>query len=414
MLKRRTWRLNASGAITASKLATAAANALALVVAAHALSPAAFGVFGAVTGGALLLGRLLTLGCEHGYFRLRATTAHSGREPALAGAALAVFAATAAALLVVTLAAAAFVAEGAGTALWAAVGAALGWACAEFAYWIHLARARYLRAVAAQAGTAAGRLLILTLVAAVAPSETALLATWTLCGIGFGGLALLGAAPPIRLPGPALVATLVRYSRWQGLAQALSAVAGQQPVLLLLMVGEQPAEAGKFSLALALMFGVLLGYQGLFEHLTIEVARTGADRLRGFLRAALAKTAVALAAGALLLAAEYLLAPLALPGALWAGGAVFAPLALAALLTVAHCPFEAVLHGLFAPNPIFWSRLIRLALVGALGVPVSILGRAEDMAWLMTLASVVSLAYLVAETERRLRSRAQAGRRAAE
>lgn len=403
MFKRMARRAGASGAIAASKLATAAANAVALVIAAHALAPGAFGVFGAVTGGGLLLGRLLTMGCEHGFFRLRATPGHRTDEPALVGAALAVFAATATLLLLAAaLASAALGGSGPQVALWAAVGAGLGWACAEFAYWIRLARAEFRGAVMSQAGTAAARLMLLALLAATVPSETALLAVWALAGLAFGGLALARAARPVRWPDGARIATLVRYSRWQGLAQALSAVAGQQPVLLLLMVGAQPAEAGKFSLALALMFGVLIAYQGFFEHLAITLGQLGTVGLRRFLRSALVKTAAILAACAALLGAEYLLAPLFLPGALWAGGHVFVPLALASLLTVAHCPFEAVLHGLLAPNPIFWSRLVRLGLVGAAGVPVSIHGDAEDMAWLLALASVVSLAYLAARTGRRL------------
>ena len=383
-----------SQAIGASKVVTAVANAGMLLVAAHALSPEGFGVFGTATVAILLIGRMVTFGCEHAFMRLRTLPAHASDQGALLGAAL-----LTPAMIFILLALAAIpilhaVQPEDRLAAAATLAAAGGWAAAELAYWVFLARAHPGRALAAQAGTASLRLLIVAAVAAATPERDALLLAWAASGLLFGGAAVMFAARGLRLPRPALVLGLVRYARWQGMAQILSALAGQQAILMLLLIGGQPAEAGKFSLALALMFGVLFVYAGLFEQFSAEVAEWDSLSARRFLRSAVRRTGVMIALSAALLAAEYFAAPWILPEILWSQGTVFVPLAVATLIILAHAPLEALLHGRLVPRAILESRLIRIVLVGVLGVPISRFGDAEQMAWLQVLAVTASLAFL--------------------
>ena len=397
---------SASGAIVASKLATAASNVLALVLVAHALSAEAFGTFGAVSGGAFLVGRLLALGCEHGLLRLRAAPAFVADGRALIGEAAAFLAI--ATVLATALVVGYALALGAPLALWATLGAGIGWAAVELAYWIALARRRHALAVLAQAGTAAGRLAVLAVVAAAAPTREAILVSWAVSGLGLGLLFLGLAAGGARRPRRADLATLVRYSRWQGLGQAVAAAGAQQPVLMLLILGGQAVEAGRLSLATSLLFGVLLIHQGFFEHLSVAVAARPPGALRRFLRAALLQGLALAAVAALLLVATHVLATLFLPAEVWAGGRAFAPMGAVALLVILHGPFEAVLHGLLAPRPILYGRLIRLGLVTSVGLPVSVSGSAADMAWVQVLAALASLGHVALLTLRELsRTRAR-------
>ncbi len=383
-----------SATIGLSKLATAAANAGVLFVAAHALDAAAFGVFGAATAAILLLGRIATLSCEHAFMRLRALPEHDGADAGLLGATLVITAGLSAVLVLGALPVLSAVAPGSRWPVAATVAAAIGWALVELSYWIFLARGHHHGALAAQAGTAVLRFLVVAAVAVTLPGRDALLVAWAGSGAGLGAVAIGFAARGAHWPGGALVATMLRYTRWQGVAQLLSALGGQLAILMLLLVGDQPVEAGKFSLALSLMFGIFLIYAGLFEHLSAEVAVRGAVATRRFLSLAMRWTGAMLALSVLVLAAEYLVAPWLLPAEIWAGGSVFVPLALAALVILAHAPLEALLHGRLRPRAILEARVIRIAVIAAFGIPLSQTGDAAQMALLQLGAAGLSWAYL--------------------
>jgi len=365
-----------------------------LLLAAHALTPESFGVFAAVTVAILLVGRVVAFGCEHAFMRLRTLAPHANDENALLGAALLVPAACLGLVFLATLALFRLVEPELRLPLVATTAAAAGWASAELAYWIFLARGRHARALAAQAGTAIMRLLVVATVALTWPHRDTLLLAYAGSGLVSGGIAIVVAARGARRPTLALVLELVRYARWQGLAQILSAFAGQQAILMLLLIGNQPAESGMFSLALSLMFGVFFIYAGLFEQLSAEVSEREISSNLHFLRSTARRTAALIALSAIMLLFEYVFAPFILPQALWSGGAVFVPLAIATLITLAHAPLEALLHGRLMPRIILESRFLRILLVGLLGLPVALLGNAEQMAWIQVLAAVMSLAFL--------------------
>ena len=381
-------------------MVTAAANAGILLLAAHALTPESFGVFASVTVAILLVGRVVTFGCEHAFMRLRTMPAHGKDEQALLGATLVVPISCLALVSLATLGLLRVLEPGLRVPLAATLAAAAGWASAELAYWIFLARGRHAGALAAQAGTAMLRLFVVAIVAPSWPARDPLLLAFAGSGFVSGGIAVLFAARGARRPAPALVLELVRYARWQGVAQILSALAGQQAILMLLLIGDQPVEAGMFSLALSLMFGVFFIYAGLFEHLSAEVSEREIASNLHFLQSTASRTAALVALSGMMLAAEYVLAPVILPQELWSGGAVFIPLAIATLLTLAHAPFEALLHGRLMPRTIFESRLLRIALVALLGLPVALLGDAAQMAWIQVLAVAMSLAFLYFRTSR--------------
>ena len=291
-------------------------------------------------------------------------------------------------------------------AVWASAVLAVGWACVEVAYWACLARSRFARALAAQAGTAAARLLAVLAVAWVGPSLAAILVAWSGTSIVLGAAWLLVVAAPMRRPDLARARALLRYGRWQGFGQTLAALGGHQGVLLLLVVGGREAEAGVLSLAISLCFGVFLLHGAFVEHLALRIAGAEPGALPGFLRTTLLPTGGVVILAAAVLAALHRLAPAFLPHDVWNGGDAFVAVSVSALLVIAHAPFEAALHGYLDPRPIFWSRMLRLAIVSGAGSLAALGGGgAAAMGWLYAVAAAVSLAYVAAALRRRARRR---------
>ena len=390
----------ATVAVVGGKLATAAANAATLVVASHALPADAFGVFGGVLATGLILGRLLTLGVDHALLRLRPTPAFAGEEDALVAEAAAVVAlASAALLLAAGLLGVALPALS--VAVWASAVLAIGWASVEVAYWVCLARRRFARAFAVQAATAAARLLAVLAVAGAGGSLGAVLVAWSGTSLALGAAWLAGVAAGAARPDRARAVALVRYGRWQGFAQTLAALGGHQGVLLLLLVGGREAEAGTLSLAISLCFGVFLLHGALVEHLAMRVAGAEHGALPGFLRGAALPTGGLVLVAAAGLAAVHALGPFLLPAEVWDGGAAFVAVGASALLVIVHAPFEAALHGHLDPRPIFWSRTLRLGIVGVAGPFVAVGGDAASMGWLHAAATTASLAYIAVALRRR-------------
>ena len=381
-------------------MVTAGANAGVLLVGAYTLTATAFGMFAAASFAILLVGRFVTFGCEHAFMRLCTLPAHVHEQGALLGAALLVPAILFALVVLAALGTFWAIEPVFRAPVAATLAASAAWAAAELAYWILLARNHPAGALAAQSGSAVIRLVIVTMVAFRWPALDPLLLAWAASGLVSGALAIVAAGRGAQLPNLALVLELVRYARWQGLAQVLSSFAGQQAILMLLLLGGQATEAGKFSLALSLMFGVFFIHAGWFEQLSAEISERQLLSARRFIAAAMRRTAVLCLLCAAILLIEYLLVPLVLSNTLWSNGSVFVPLSLATLILLLNIPLEALLHARLTPRAIFDSRLIRILLVAILGFPIALYGTAEQMGWLQVLAALASFIYLAVRIRR--------------
>lgn len=380
--------------MAAGKGLVAGANALVLFMAARFLEPNAFSVFSVLLGASVFFGRLLLLGCEYGYVRLRTTPELESQDKQLAGAAITLVAIASA---VLCLALVGWLAAGSWTvatcsAIWLA---STGWACTELAYWIGLANGEPWNALLAQAGTVVSRAAAVAFVALlVASDESSLGLAYGLTGFLLGSAALVRAGRVhAARAGTSIARRLLRYSAWQGTAQVLVTLSVWFGSFVLLFVGK-PSESGQFSLAMTITAGVITLAYGFQEYLMVRIVKLPSSRaLPGFVRTAFLQTCGVCVAAATLLAGFGLLAPYFFPSTLWRQD-VYIPLAASVVILLFHAPLEAVAHFLLAPRLGFMNKVIRLGLVVGLGLPVAKNGGASELALLQIVSGVVGLLYL--------------------